>query len=83
MLVVKTKLKEMLRLFQLHIPQPNIAQAQRLTIMRSHLFAQQQQPQRLIHQLSIAQAQKPITIRWLLCAQQQPQQPPTLQHSIA
>ena len=73
--VVKTKTREMFRLYRLHTLRPNIAQAQRLTIILGHLFAQQQQPQRLLHQLSIAQAQKPITIRGPLCAQQQPQQP--------
>jgi hypothetical protein len=75
MWVVKMKPREMFRLFRLHTLQPNIAQAQRLTIILSHLSAQQQLPQRLIHQHSIAQVQKPITIRCPLCAQQQPQQP--------
>jgi len=73
--VVKTKPREMFRLYRLHTLQPNIAQAQRLTIILGHLFAQQQQPQRLLHQLSIAQAQKRITIRGPLCAQQHLHQP--------
>ncbi len=87
MLVVKTILREILKLFQLHIPLLNIALAQRRTIIRGHLPAPQQQQQPLIHQLSTAQAQKHITIRCLLCVQQQPQpqpqQPLSHLHSIA
>ena len=63
MLGVKAKPREMFKRFQLHILQPNTAQAQRLTIIRGPLYAQQLQLQQLTHQLSTAQAPKAIIIR--------------------
>ena len=69
MLVVKTILREIFKLLQLHIQLLNIALAQRRTIIRDLLPARQQQQQPLIHQLSTAQVQKPIIIRGPLYAQ--------------
>ena len=86
MLGVKVKPREMFKRFQLHILQPNTAQAQRLTIIRGPLYAQQ--PQQPLYQLhlpvpNIAQAQRLTIIRGPLYAQQLQLQQLTHQLSTA